>query len=411
MKRYLQLINNFYLALVILWEPLQRGFLHIDGKGRIVFLLTIFVLLVNVFYDKRFLKKEILSKPALFWGLWVVYSAINHYFNGYYGALSFEYYFVILLLQPFVVLVIATKETMRNPIKTVLLFTVVFTVFGLLSVTVLGGESEKLGGRVVGDLGNAGPLNTIYIVFYAALLFVHKRITLKVVLPLIIFAFAVITLAATRKAFGAISIIAFALIFSQIKITAKNVVLTIFLALFFYFGVNYALENSVLGERFDEGMEVGEENNITNIESLSFLGDRVSNYIIGWDLFKKNPINGIGLQNYYYKGHGALVIHSEYIVQLAECGIIGTLLFLLFYFWIGRELIKLWRKNSCDTRPVIWLLIGGFVAVVFINFTAWTYQFSQYFAAFGVMTGYIKYLKQFDNNSRNRQKRFKSPMS
>ena len=354
MKLKSQVINYIYLALAILWEPIQRGFLHIDGKGRIMFLLTILVFLANIVLNKRFLKKQVFSKPAVFWGLWIIFSVINLQFNGYYGSLSFNYYFVLILFKPFVVMTIAARETQRNPEKVFKLFAIVFTVFALLSVTVLGGVLETHEDRFTGELGNTGPLNTIYVIFFAALLFVHKKIKWRTLIPLMIFAFAVISMAATRKAFGAAVIIALTFVLSQIKFSAKNIILVLVLSAGFYLGGNYALENTALGERFEEGVEYGAEMNNTDIEALNLLGDRVGNYIIGWEIFKDNMLTGIGLKNYMHKGHGPLVLHTEYMVQLAECGIIGSLLFLLFYFWVGKNLIRIWRKNQLQSRPAFW---------------------------------------------------------
>lgn len=403
MRLNLQVINYIYLALAILWDPIQRGFLHIDGKGRIMFMLTILIFLVNIVLDKRFLKKEVFSRPAVFWGLWIIYSGINLQFQGYYGELSFSFFFVHQLFKPFLIMVIAAKETQRNPEKVFKLFTIVFTAFALLSVTVLGGVHETHEDRLTGQLGNTGPLNTIYVIFFAALLFVHKKIKWRTLIPLTIFAFAVISMAATRKAFGAAVIIALTFVLSQIKFSAKNIILALILSAGFYFGGNYALENTALGKRFEEGVEVGVEKNTTNIEVLSFLGDRVFFYVKGWEIFNNNMLTGIGLKNFMHKNHGPLVIHSEYMVQLAECGIIGSMLFLLFYFWIGKNLIRIWRKNPLQSRPALWILAGGFGAVLFINFTAWTYEFEQYFAAFGVMIGYIKYIQNNDSNTQHRQ--------
>ncbi len=393
MKLSLKLLNYFYLSFAILWEPIQIGFLNIDGKGRIMFMLTLLIFLVNMVLDKRFLKNELISKPAVFWGLWVLYSAINLQIQGYHGYhddLPFSFFFVLHLFRPFLVMTIVAKETRRNPVNVFKLFTIVFTVFAILSVTILGAESERFEGRFTSKLGNAGPLNAIYIIFFASLLFVCKKLKWRTLVPLMIFAFAVISMAATRKAFGTAVIIAFTFVLSQIKFSAKNIILALILSAGFYIGGNYALKNTALGERFEEGVEVGLEKNTTNIEALSFLGDRVRFYINGWELFKKHPITGVGLRNYNHKVNDLNVLHTEYMVQLAECGIIGTTLFLLFYLWLGKNIVNAWKKNINKNRSVLWILVGGFCAVLFINFTAWTYQFTQYFAAFGVMIGYLK---------------------
>ncbi|MFW5886656.1 MAG: O-antigen ligase family protein [Bacteroidota bacterium] len=403
MKLSLQVINYIYLTLAILWGPIQRGFLHIDGKGRIMFVLTILVFLLNILHDRTFIKKQVLSKPAVFWGLWVIFSIINQQINGYHEEISFPFYVIHQLFTPFLIMVLAAKETMRNPQKTAQLFTIVFTIFALLSVTILGGESERFEERYTGELGNIGPLNTMYIVFFGGLLFAQNKIKLKWLIPLLVFAFTAIAMAATRKAFGAAIVMTLTLILSQLKYSARNLILSIALAIGFYAGINYAIENTTLGERFEQGVEVGIERNTTGIEALSVLGDRVFFYIKGWEVFKDNPVNGIGLRNFMHDNHYQNVLHSEYMVQLAECGIIGSILFLLFYFWIGKNIVRQWKRNYNNSRPVLWILAGGFGAVLFINLTAWTYDFEQYFAAFGVMIGYIKHIQNHDRNTQHRQ--------
>jgi O-antigen ligase len=393
MKLSLKLLNYIYLSFSILWEPIQIGFLNIDGKGRIMFLLTILVFLANIVLDKYFVKKELISKPSLFWGLWVLYSAINLQIQGYYGEISLVFYFILQLFKPFLIMIIVAKETRRNPVEIFKLLAIIFTVFAILSVTILGGESERFEGRFTGKLGNAGPLNALYIIFFASLLFVCKKIKWITFIPIVIFAFAVIALAATRKAFGAAIIVAITVVLSQIRFSFKNIATVAILSAGLYYGGNYALENSSLGTRFVEGIEDGTEKNTSDIEALSFLGDRARFYINGWELFKEHPITGVGLRNYNHNVKDLNVLHTEYMVQLAECGIIGTTLFLLFYLWLGKNIVKEWKKNINENRSVLWIIAGGFCAVLFINLTAWTYDQEQYFTAFGVMIGYLKIIQ------------------
>lgn len=42
-------LNIFYLVFLIVWQPIKMLTVQIDGKGRIPFLLTLFVLLYNLF--------------------------------------------------------------------------------------------------------------------------------------------------------------------------------------------------------------------------------------------------------------------------------------------------------------------------------------------------------------------------
>ena len=109
-------------------------------------------------------------------------------------------------------------------------------------------------------------------------------------------------------------------------------------------------------------------------------------------------MNGIGLKNYFFKGYGSLVIHSEYMVQLAEGGVIGAALFLLFNQWIARWLFKLFLVRS--NRALVALLAGAFISILFIDLTAWTYQFSMYFVMLGVVIGYIRILRNKGRENR-----------
>lgn len=410
MKLNLQIINYVYLSLAILWSPIQVGFLNIDGKGRILFAAAILVFFLNIRHSKHFLEKDIFSKPAIFWGLWVIYSAINLQLNGYYVEIPYPFFIILKLFTPYLIMIIAAKETRRNPQKISKLFTIIFTIYAILTVTILMRGSEFYQGRYLGELGNMGPLNAIYIIFFSSLLYVQKEIKLNILVPLIVFVFVVTAIAATRKAFGAAYIMSLFLILSQFNFSVKKFVLLIIPVIGFYIGTNYAIENSSLGRRFQQGIEVGYEQNTSNIEALSLVGDRVIFYDKGWEVFKDNPATGIGLKNFKYQNYGNLSIHSEYMVQLAECGVIGSSLFLLFYFWLGKNILKQWWQNCGMVRPTIWILAGGYGAVIFINFTAWTYEFYQYFAAFGVMIGYLKSYQYENRNSLSRKSRFYRPM-
>ena len=162
----------------------------------------------------------------------------------------------------------------------------------------------------------------------------------------------------------------------------------------------FLLENSIIGKRIQEIKAVGESANSSDIEVLSFLGDRAYFYIEGWRLFNTSPITGIGLTNFIHKAEHSIIIHSEYMVQLVENGIIGFVIFLIFIIILGKGLIRNVRKNKKETKYFVFLL-GGFLGIMFICFTAWIYSFPQYFAFFGVAIGYIK-LADFDNRQKNK---------
>ena len=75
------------------------------------------------------------------------------------------------------------------------------------------------------------------------------------------------------------------------------------------------------------------------------------------------------------------------MVQLTESGIIGVFLFLLFNVFIVKDLINSVNNDKLK-RQLSFILLGGITGILFINFTAWTYAFPQYFSVFGVIIGY-----------------------
>ena len=87
---------------------------------------------------------------------------------------------------------------------------------------------------------------------------------------------------------------------------------------------------------------------------------------MGWEIFKENPILGVGLGNevFYAKKSGLFErlglkqelqkqpIHNMYLLILSELGLIGLILFLMFIFLTLKNILK--RMES-----VIWLTLLG----------------------------------------------------
>lgn len=392
-------INYFYLSFVLLWEPLQLAFFKIDKAGRIPFFFAVLVFIINYIYDLGF-KKRLLSRPMVFWGMWVFYSAINVLMHQYDKEISFPFFFINFLFTPFLVMLLASREIVRNKKQALQLLSVIFIIYALLSITVLGGKAEADSDRELGELWNKGPLTSLFILFFLGLLYVNGWLSIKKMIPLILFVFVVITMGGTRKAFGGAVLIIVTLIISQFSLSLKKIVLVAFLAGFFYFGYSYIMRNTSMGERFERGMDEGQKFNTTNVKLLNLVGDRAVFYITGWQLFLNNQLTGVGLGNYRRETGSSLVIHSEYMVQLAEGGIIGTLFFLLFNVGIGKGIFNAWKRFP-QKRPAIWISIGAFGAILFIDFTGWTYSFTHYFIVYGVIIGS---LSSFKDESRKKIK-------
>lgn len=399
MKVNLQKINYFYIAFVILWLPINLAFLNIDGKGRISMIFTLLILILNTIHDKHFYKKHFLASPFYIWLIWIIYNSINLLIKGFDYEISLGFYIITVLFIPYLSMIISYKEIQRDKTKFLNFIIAVLAIFSLMSITVLGkGELTDSDAsleieRSSGKLGNMGPLVSLFILFFLSILYIIKRKRFDTLIVFTIYIIGIVSLSGTRKAIGAVMLILLTTYLAKMKFTFKNILATLVISLGVSFGYNYVMENTALGVRFEKGVEDGKKANTSKIEALNFLGDRAYFYIDGWRIFTENPITGIGLENYMRVSKSNYRLHTEYIVQLAETGLIGTTLFLIFNFRIGKRLFSTWKKYK-NRRSEVWVLTGGFLAILFLGLTAWTYTFSHYFIVFGVIVGYLETIRR-----------------
>lgn len=382
--------NYFYIALVLLWAPLQGTIMSFDAKGRILFALTIIAFFVN--YNKQVFKKIIFSKPIIFWIIWVIYSATNMMSKGFHNEyLSPSFYIITKLVMPLVIMSVCAYEYKKDKNKLIKALLYIFCIYSIIGFFFMAVNSLHTGDGAAGEatLGNKLALNTLFIIFYAGLLYKWGELSAVKFIGFVAFAFAVIIASATRKALGAATILLIFVVLSNMRFTVKSYVSVLFLALTLYVGTNYIMKNTIMGERLSTTEEVGEEYNTSNNAFLNFLGDRAFFYIMGTEIFYEHPISGIGLLNFTEETGTNFRIHSEYIVQLAENGLIGSTLFVLFYVSLISAILK-YRKHSILAKTTGNIFLGGVFAILFISLTTWTYESSVYFACLGTVIGATK---------------------
>ncbi len=387
--------NYFYIALVLLWEPLQGTILTIDGKGRILFFMTLLSLVIN-FSDKHF-RKLFLSKPIAIWGIWCVYAAINTYICGYtLEHITYPYFVVNKLICPLAVLGASAFEYTKNSrkfLKFALWTFIIYVLMGTFLMDSTYGEgSEELEDR--NSLGNQLALNTIMILFFASMRYLHnKDIGGVSVMLLLLFAIGLIVYSSTRKALGAGTIFVITFIISQITWNVKSF-LKLGVAVFFLFiSYSYMMEHTQMGERLRELSQqtekVSQRYDIEDNLFLQAMADRAPQYVLGTELFLKNPITGVGLMNFQEKTDYPYHLHSEYMVQLCECGLLGFLMFVGFYFSLLKLLIIKFRESKMNVNVCV-NMIGGIFALLFIYLTAWGYSFPNYFVMLGTIIAFSK---------------------
>ena len=385
-----QIYNLLYIFVAIIYIPVQMVFIKMDAAGRLMFTLTILIIIMNLKHN--LFVKTLFSKPIIFWLLWVLFSTVNTAIKNPTDVLvafvGFNFWNTMLI--PLVVLVLTSMEYCADEIrlsKWALWAFVSYTFMGVSFMTM----STHTGQQDILSLGNGLGLNAMYIIFFIGLLKSKKRINSFWVLLLFILVFAIIIISAQRKAFGAVVILFLFYFLSNFKLNKKQLFGTVVLSVVLYVSFSILMSYSTLGERFEMVQEEGAKDNTTEVKALDFLGDRAVFYVEGWKLFEEYPITGIGLNNFVKLSGVPWVLHTEYMVQLTECGLIGSMLFVFLYWYLIRNLLK--KRKIPEYRRSAIVSLGGVASILFIDITSWTYSSYYYFCILGVAVGVINKTK------------------
>lgn len=383
-----KLVNYSFLAVVILWPPINRFVLtDFSGKTPLIFaILALFFTLI----DKSFFK-TIRKESFFIWLIWIAFSTINWKSKNIKLAISDLEFILKYILLPYVTLIISYIEFENDFKKTGLFLSIVYLVYivlGLFGQGSLTFEGER-GGMI---LGNDLPLVACSALFLAA--FCYRQGYCSILYFLLFLFLSVIStlFVAERKTFVVNFILA---LFTIIPYTSlkkpSNWIPAVIVLLIFYYGADWFLNNTLIGERFADTTEQAEK--YTDNFFLSLLGDRAGHYVEGWPLFLLNPITGIGLRNFSIVTANIHPLHTEYMVQLVEGGIIGSLLFLLFAVSIVKQIIKAQKStlNNPKTLSVCW---GELISLFLLCFITWTYDSPHYFISIAVILAYCNNIIQ-----------------
>ncbi len=380
----IQALNFLFLGYVIIWPLFSATVFQIDGAGRIYMILSAMVMLANLPNNKfRAVGK---SPVCLVWLLWIIYTILNKLRAGIPpmdNIPMFSFIFVYLIL-PFLSLWVAAYEMQTHPrmlLRTLLGIFIVYLLWGLYVVRSIPAGVD----RGSGVLGNEFALACLSVITVSCLCYNLSLIKARTLLFILACSAAAIFIMATRKAFaGAVIILCFFYVSRNFKFTFFNLVKICTMFLFLYSVTMYVMQNTEIGERFMSIEEDAEKFNTTDSALLSMLGDRAYFYIEGWELFLQHPFLGIGIDNFRTVTDYPMPIHSEYMVQLAENGLVGSLLYFIFICSIFSSSLKI-KKISLRGMALGWLL-----CILFISLTSWTYDMPLFFIIFGIMLGLQK---------------------
>lgn len=163
--------------------------------------------------------------------------------------------------------------------------------------------------------------------------------------------------------------------------------ITILTPVVIYLIYSIVINFTELGVRFEINTEFANSANKYTTNTLwdRILGERIIYYILGFSNFLENPLTGIGLWNFAHYNEYAYPLHSEYMVQLAEGGIIGTVLYLCFVFYV----IDLFRKYKNKNTSLYIQTLICFFTILYLGITARVFAYQYFFIFYGVIIGIL----------------------
>lgn len=379
-------VSIFFVLYCIVQPSIFYIFLNFDGAGRIYMLMLAVIILL--YLGNRTFFRTLFKSPVGWWTLWATYMSVNSIVQGVgvYNLSEFVFIFnyILLPLSALWVSVYQCNKSPRTFIKLVHYAFLVYCIIGILT-SGLSVSKDARGGQL---LGNAMALNGVCLLAIASIRYVSDWSSSKMFISSVTIAVAATFICATRKAFGAELLILGCVLLLKIDMKkASNVLLILLILSISYFAFDYIVNETVIGARFSNIENDSKIYNTTDSKFLSFLGDRAYFYINGWAIFLKHPFFGIGLMNFPVYMHIHLPIHSEYIVEICEGGILGSIIFLSYNISIIKKINKLYRIRKREAM----MFYSCMATIWFISFTAWTYQFPFYFIVMGSMIGICNY--------------------
>lgn len=143
----------------------------------------------------------------------------------------------------------------------------------------------------------------------------------------------------------------------------RNIMIVVILILIVFFLITKipGLYN-IIGKRFIDFL-----NNIFGRTVITSRSTEMREYLltIAWDVFKKNPIGGCGVDNFHFFNYYNTYAHSNMFEILADLGLIGFILFYRIYYITIRKTVKNKNINEVESAFVWSYMLG----MMLINFT------------------------------------------
>ncbi len=346
-------------------------FLNLDKGQNLSFLIQ--VLLLCFTYDRCALFRSVFKyKLNVIWLLLALYHWFNHGIQG----VPHEYNYIdvfIPLFQCYFLLVwtcyLALKDTSRT-IKFMLIGYMSYISLAALNAMIMSGysfssigEEERLSGGIhLTQMGAAAGLT----VFIIALLYHHSKYPILKVLPFLIVPLVIVIMAASRNGL-IITIVGLSCLFIADLFTpqksSKKLFTLLLLAIPVTLVVFYLLQETYVGERLlgtkEQSESLSDSIDYQTGTFLDYLGDRTWYYVLGFSNFLDHPIFGIGFYNFKHYNDAPFIMHPEYMLEIAEGGLMACVLFFTFILSLLYYMTKLFvcYRNEMSFILLLFVLI------------------------------------------------------
>jgi O-antigen ligase len=340
---------------------------NVNFSSGIILLFFVLLGFVPAILNNSFLK-FITKKPQLFWVIWVMYSIYIIFNSPYSNNENISFAYICMLICPIVILFLV-HSLRDNPYKliNVLIFSYSFhTIIPLVFDT----ANSLYGGTRLGTIFNS---NMIAIgALFCIIIITLKKISFKLnkmdFFYLLVSLIAII-LTASRKT--TIALILFFLFHSYFNFKISNISKKIRL---FMLSIPALIIISFFFTKIEvyKRIETTFNTTLKADESYEMFDGRAIQYEAGYEKFLENPYFGIGLNNYKQFDGYSLVLHSEYLVQFIENGLVGFILFFLFYFSIHKKINKM--KSFKFLNEYRNTFIGILLVIYFLYAGSWSFN-------------------------------------
>lgn len=366
-------INYWAIIPILILSDILFSLL-LNGNAVSGFVSIIYAIFFIYFYPNRDFKRIAFSWPMKIWALLTLYHLINATIKDVPVINISDYLHGFKIYASISIFAFLFRNNLKQ--STYVLFCSL-GIWLILAFSMSGftdsGRLANVGGKGFNavNFGKHAAIMAIAAIYYAS----ASKKSFSLLLLHLSYPLVFILMSQTRNAFGMVILQLAGYFYSFVmrcKITFKNAVLIILLIIVANVGMDYVMENTGLGGRFQHDFDNAEEQ-YSSYQTGTFwdyiAGERIVYYVLGWEIFNENPVTGIGLDNFQNYTKGNYPMHVEYMKHLAEGGIIAFLLYIGFI--ISLTLIIHRARISKEFK---FLLISTLIVQLFSMFFSVSYK-------------------------------------